>query len=32
VFPARYALDFLRVAEEECVSSEVRTGFFMCSR
>jgi hypothetical protein len=32
VFPGRYVLDFLRVAEE-CVSSEVRTGFFFtCSR
>jgi hypothetical protein len=24
----RYELDFLRVAEKECVSSEVRTDFF----
>jgi hypothetical protein len=28
VLPVRYKLDFLRAAEKECVSSEVRTGFF----
>jgi hypothetical protein len=28
----RYELDFLCVAEKGCVSIEVRTGFFTCSR
>jgi hypothetical protein len=32
VFPVRYELDFLCVAEKECVASEVRTGFFTCGR
>jgi hypothetical protein len=32
VFPVRYELDFLCVADKECVSTEVRTGFFTCSR
>jgi hypothetical protein len=28
MLPARYELNFLCVAEKECVAIEVRTGFF----